>query len=597
LLYFEIWNVMNVIELIQKNYQTIPDKVALTFRFQDEWVAVTWRSFWKEICRTANGLLSVGVKKGELVAIFSKNSKDWIVLDIATQAIGAITVPIYATNSLQQVEYIINEGAIKYILAGDELQYDVINTISGTHPNLFVLHSYKNDKAKDNSRYFPEWNNDFSSDFQYKACPAEDVATVIYTSGTTGIPKGVMLTHGNFSSVVDAHKSYFSFDNLHNDISISFLPLSHIFERAWTLFVLSQGGEVAVLDNPRTILEALKEVKPTMMCAVPRFYEKVYQTLVNKIEEAGSIQQKIFRMALNVGKLYAGKKQFNKKISLLLKLRYKFFHALIFKKIKNEFGGRLRFLPVGGAMLKKEISEFMAWVGVPIIVGYGLTETSATVTAYPTTHFQHGSVGKALPGIEIKIGDNDEILVKYTGVMKGYYKNSEETHQMFTADGFLKTGDCGRIDEEGNLYITDRIKDLMKTSNGKYITPQLIESSLQTYSGISQVMIIGEQRPYVTALIVPDFEALANEDPDFINYRNLLPEQKRSLLNSSFIREKFEKIIADEQAGHAPYERIKKFYLLVEELTVEKGEITPTLKIKRPVVLQKYSEAIASMYS
>ena len=260
-------------------------------------------------------------------------------------------------------------------------------------------------------------------------------------------------------------------------------------------------------------------------------------------------------------------------------------------------GGKLEFLPCGGAMLKKEISEFFAAIGMPVIVGYGLTETTATVTALPTKNYVYGSVGKALPGVEIKIGKDDEILVKYGGVMKGYYKNPEETANTFTEDGYFRTGDAGRLDEEGNLYITDRIKDLMKTSNGKYIAPQSIEIPLQSNPYISQAMVIAEGKPYVSAIIVPNFETLMEKFQDFKNYLSLNIEEKKKLLETPFIKETFEKVLGDIQKEFASYEKIKKFKLLPEELTIEKGEITPTLKIKRKVVMEKLNELIEGMYA
>ena len=281
---------------------------------------------------------------------------------------------------------------------------------------------------------------------------------------------------------------------------------------------------------------------------------------------------------------------------LSLKLQHAFYEKIVFKKIKSEFGGRLNFLPVGGAMIKKEISEFMHAIGMPVIVGYGLTETSATVTCYPRENYEHGSVGSVLPGIEIKIGADDEILVKSDGVMKGYYNQPEETQKIFTEDGFLKTGDCGRIDENGNLFITDRIKDLMKTSNGKYIAPQPIEVSLLSSPEIAQAMIIADERPYVTSLIVPDFEILALAHPDFRTFQILSDQEKSNLLNSGAVKEKFQKIIDDIQKKHSPFEKIKHFRLLPKEFTIESGELTPTLKIKRSVVLARLKPVIDSMY-
>ena len=589
---------MKLIQLLEKNAQNLPNKNAISYRDGENLIILTWKEFWNKVCQTANGLHTLDVKKGDCVGVFSQNSKDWVIFDVATQMLGAVTIPIYATNNYAQTEYIIKQTEMQHILVGDIPQLEILKSAE-THLNkklhIFTSHIIK-DEAE-NITYFPDFIKHFSTERKIAEISDDDLATILYTSGTTGTPKGVMLSHGCFKDVISAHNQFFGFENLHTMKSLAFLPLSHIFERAWSLYVLSQGGEVAILEDPKNILSALKQVQPNAMCAVPRFYEKVYQTLVKKIDAASPTKQKLFKKALEVGARVADKKRTGASIPFGLNLQHKFFNALVFKKIKNELGGNLEFLPCGGAMLKKEISEFFAAIGLPVIVGYGLTETTATVTALPTKNYVYGSVGIPLPGVEIKIGAEDEILVKYGGVMKGYYKNEEETAKVFTEDGYFRTGDAGRIDENGNLYIVDRIKDLMKTSNGKYIAPQTIEIPLQSHPEISQAMVIAEGKPYVSAVIVPDFETLIEKYQEFKNYVSLTIEEKKKLLESPFIKEKFEKIVADIQKEFASYEKIKKFKLLPEEFTIEKGEITPTLKIKRRVVLEKLNSLIEGMYA
>lgn len=589
---------MKLIQLLEKNAQNLPNKNAISYRDGENLIILTWKEFWNKVCQTANGLHTLDVKKGDCVGVFSQNSKDWVIFDVATQMLGAVTIPIYATNNYAQTEYIIKQTEMQHILVGDTPQLEILKSAE-THLNkklhIFTSHII-NDEAE-NITYFPDFIKHFSTERKIAEISDDDLATILYTSGTTGTPKGVMLSHGCFKDVISAHNQFFGFENLHTMKSLAFLPLSHIFERAWSLYVLSQGGEVAILEDPKNILSALKQVQPNAMCAVPRFYEKVYQTLVKKIDAASPTKQKLFKKALEVGARVADKKRTDSPVPFLLNLKFKFFDTLVFKKIKNELGGNLEFLPCGGAMLKKEISEFFAAIGLPVIVGYGLTETTATVTALPTKNYVYGSVGIPLPGVEIKIGAEDEILVKYGGVMKGYYKNEEETAKVFTEDGYFRTGDAGRIDENGNLYIVDRIKDLMKTSNGKYIAPQTIEIPLQSHPEISQAMVIAEGKPYVSAVIVPDFETLIEKYQEFKNYVSLTIEEKKKLLESPFIKEKFEKIVADIQKEFASYEKIKKFKLLPEEFTIEKGEITPTLKIKRRVVLEKLNSLIEGMYA
>ena len=589
---------MKLIQLLEKNAQNLPNKNAISYRDGENLIILTWKEFWNKVCQTANGLHTLDVKKGDCVGVFSQNSKDWVIFDVATQMLGAVTIPIYATNNYAQTEYIIKQTEMQHILVGDTPQLEILKSAE-THLNkklhIFTSHIIK-DEAE-NITYFPDFIKHFSTERKIAEISDDDLATILYTSGTTGTPKGVMLSHGCFKDVISAHNQFFGFENLHTMKSLAFLPLSHIFERAWTLYVLSQGGEVAILEDPKNILSALKQVQPNAMCAVPRFYEKVYQTLVKKIDAASPTKQKLFKKALEVGARVADKKRTDSPVPFLLNLKFKFYDTLVFKKIKKELGGNLEFLPCGGAMLKKEIAEFFAAIGLPVIVGYGLTETTATVTALPTKNPVYGSVGIPLPGVDIKIGAEDEILVKYGGVMKGYYKNDEETAKVFTEDGYFKTGDAGRIDENGNLFIVDRIKDLMKTSNGKYIAPQTIEIPLQSHPEISQAMVIAEGKPYVSAVIVPDFETLIEKYQEFKNYVSLTIEEKKKLLESPFIKEKFEKIVADIQKEFASYEKIKKFKLLPEEFTIEKGEITPTLKIKRRVVLEKLNSLIEGMYA
>lgn len=588
----------NLLQLLEENTKKFPQKTALSFRNGDEIEILTWKKFWAMVCQTANGLHTLDVKKGDCVGVFSQNSKDWIIFDVAVQMLGAITIPIYATNNYDQTEYIIKQTEMQHILVGDTPQLEILKSAEkhlGKKLHIFTSHVIK-DEAE-NITYFPDFIKHFATERNLIDITDEDLATILYTSGTTGIPKGVMLTHGGFKAVVSAHKEFFSFDNLYDMKSLAFLPLSHIFERSWSLFVLSQGGEVAILEDPKNILNTLKHVHPTAMCAVPRFYEKVYQTLVKKIEASSPTKQKLFKKALEVGAKVADKKRTGAKVPFGLQLQFSFFDKLVFRKIKNELGGNLSFLPCGGAMLKKEISEFFAAIGLPVIVGYGLTETTATVTALPPKNYVYGSVGKALPSVEIKIGADDEILVKYQGVMKGYYKNEEETAKVFTEDGYFRTGDAGRIDEEGNLYITDRIKDLMKTSNGKYIAPQSIEIPLQSNPYIAQAMVIAEGKPYVSAVIVPNFETLMEKYEEFKNYLSLNIEEKKKLLETPFIKETFEKVVNDIQKEFASFEKIKKFKLLPEEFTIERGEITPTLKIKRKIILEKFKALIEGMYA
>lgn len=589
---------MNTLSLIYNNSKILPDSIAISYRSANEWLSLTWENFWNEIGKTYNALVDLGLKKEDRIGIFSQNSKEWVITDFAAQAIGATPVPIYATNSKEQTEYIVQHTEMQHILVGDQPQLDIVRSIaSAMKKPLQIITAKKSNIQENNIHDFTELTKKYNPEFTYTEPEADSLATIIYTSGTTGTPKGVMLTHKNFSAIGKAHKEFFNIKNLYNKKSLAFLPLSHIFERAWTSFVLSQGGEVALLDDPKDVLSALKQTKPWTMCSVPRFYEKVYQTLIRKIESASTNKKKLFINAVKVGKKHSDRKNLNQSIPFALSLKHKFYNNLVFKKIRNEFGGNLSFLPVGGALLKKEIVEFFTSIGMPITVGYGLSETCATVSAYPLKNIKYGSIGRPLPGVDVKLSEENEILVKYGGVMKGYYKSPEETAKVFTDDGYLKTGDKGEMDAEGNLYIVDRIKDLMKTSYGKYIAPQTIEIPLQSHPKISQAMVIADGRPFVTAIITPNFEFLIEDKPEFKNYMNLSLEEKTKLINSPEMMEEYATAILSVQKDQADFEKIKRFILLPEDLTIDKGELTPTLKIKRKVVMDKFADKIEALYT
>lgn len=589
---------MIALKLIQDNIRLLGEFKALSFREDGAWKSLTWEDFGKELAQTMNALRSIGVGKEDKIGIFSVNSKDWVLIDLATQMLGGVVVPIYATNSKDQTEFIINQTEMKVILVGGQTQLDIVREIKKNkeYEDLQILSSINIENPTEQEYYFPEWIKVYEDITDYEEVKPDDISTILYTSGTTGVPKGVVLTHECFEAITEAHKKFFDIKNCQGKNSLAFLPMSHIFEKGWSTFFLSQGGEVAVLDNPKDISEALKEVKPWAICAVPRLYEKIYQLLIGKINHSSPLKQKLFKMALAVGAQYSEADRVGAEKSFWLELKYKFFSKLVFNKVKEGFGGNLHFAPVGGAVLKKEIAEFFRSIGIPVVVGYGLTETCATVTAHPPKNYVYGSVGIPLEGIDVKIGENNEILVKYKGVMKEYYKNPEETAKVFTEDGYFKTGDAGKIDEAGNLYIIDRIKDLMKTSNGKYIAPQAIEVPLQTHPSISQAVVVAEGKPYVTSFIVPNFETLSQEWEEFKDYVRMSVSEKMKLLEMPNIKERFQKIIEDVQKNQSSFERIKKFELLPEEFSIEKGELTPTLKIKRNVVMQKLQKQIESFY-
>jgi long-chain acyl-CoA synthetase len=534
------------------------------------------------------------------VAIFAENMPEWMIADLAIMSIRAVSVPIYATNSKKEAEYIINDAEISVVFVGGQEEYDKAVQILETNIYLKLIVAFDKSIVLDrteNSIYLTDFiatktNENITIELQkrYFEYDLSDLASIIYTSGTTGEPKGVMLDHHNFAASLAAHDYELNVSD--KDISLSFLPLSHIYERSWVFFCLHRGIEVYFNQNPKLIAEVLKEVKPTVMCTVPRIFEKIFAAIQDKRKEASPTKMKLASWALGIGNAYYNKHiRIEKKVPLTLKLKHKIADKLVLSKLRQVFGGRIKFMPCGGAPLAADMVSFFHSFGLNIKCGYGLTETTATVSLFGYKHFEFNSAGKAIHGTEIIIGENDEVLVKGPGVMKGYYKKPIETAEVFK-DGWFCTGDAGKIDEHGNLIITDRIKDLMKTSGGKYIAPQKLEMALINDSFIEQIAVIGDQQKYVTALAVPSFENLKKYALEHkISFKDI-----EELINHNQIKELFEKRFEELQKEFSMFEKIKKFTLLPKEFSIEAGEITATLKLKRKVIQQKYKELIDKMY-
>lgn len=585
---------MNIANFLITNAQNYPLKEAIGFKSGASWSHITWRKFKTVVFKTANALRDAGVQRGDRVAIYSDNSAEWITMDLATLAIGAVTVPIYATNTKDQAKFVVQDSGAKIILTGNKEQYDNAIAMLEECPSLekiIVTKTYER-IIHDQSIHLQKFILKSNDQLDIVDMAEDDLATIIYTSGTTGIPKGVMLMHSNFIKAFEAHFEFFNFKNFEDEHSFAFLPLTHVFERSWTLLALSGGAKVSFLTNTKSIAEELPIVQPTMMCSVPRFYQKIYIKIQETIKNSSPGKQKIFNWALAVGSQYHELKRQEKSVPMLLSLKYQIANTLVFKKIKNQLGGRLWFMPCGGASISPEIAQFFDAMGIHLTVGYGLTETTATLALYPLSQYKFGTTGKALPGVELMIGDDDEILAKGNGIMKGYYNRPEDTAAVFTKDNWFRTGDCGSIDENGNLTITDRIKDLMKTSNGKYISPQAIENLLTNDAYIQQAVLVAEGQSYVTAIIVPNFEALEEKAKrDNISYSS-----HEDLVKNPIIVEFYNSKINELQKELASYEKIKKITLLDRDFQMDLGEITPTLKVRRKVVLEKYADLITTMY-
>lgn len=588
------------VSLFRENVKKYADFENFKSKIGESWKGITWREFGKITDELSKALLSCDISPQDTVGIFSQNMPQWTIADIAILQIRAIPVPIYATNSCEQAVYVVNHAEIKVLFVGDESQYDKAIEVAKRCPSLKKIVLFKDSIKLKEEKYSIKWN-DFleigKSDVYQQELEKRlsekklsDLLTVIYTSGTTGEPKGVMLDYENLAHQLVNHDERLSLSD--KDESLAFLPLSHVFERTWTYYALYKGATVYYLENTNDIKNALLEVKPTVMCAVPRFYEKIFATVHDAVQGSSFVKKLIFAFAVRTGRKVLKAKQEKRKLSWFLQKSHELSEKLVFSKLKKSLGGRIRFMPCGGANLEPSIGRFFHSIGINVKLGYGMTETIATVSCWDDNGFDIQSVGSVMPRTEIKIGENDEILVRGGMVMKGYYKNPEETKKVFTDDGFLKTGDAGKLDAENNVFITDRIKELMKTSNGKYIAPQHIEGKVGKYNLIEQIAVIADGKKYVSALIVPNFEMLTQA----LQELNIKYKSTAELLKNSQVIDYVTRQLQKFQNDLPDYEKIKKFTLLPDAFSIERNEITPTLKLKRKVIYANYSKEIEAMY-
>ena len=566
---------------------------ALRFQEQGKWCNMEWSTLQQEIDNISLALIAQGIEIQDKIGIFAHNMPRWSIADFGAMQARVVTVPIYATNTPPQVEYIINNADIKILFVGEQAQMDCAIQIANNCTQLIKIVAMKSSINLHNHPLACHWENFIQVEKNMTALEArlaskrlDDLFTLIYTSGTTGDPKGVMLDYANLAHQLQSHDQALNISE--QDISLSFLPLSHIFERAWVAYIFHRGATNCYLEDTNQIRQALVETKPTVMCAVPRFYEKIYAAVLDKVEKAPFIRRTLFHWAIQ-----AGEKHYQSaKPSRWLKWQHKWADKLVLSKLRALLGGQVRMMPCGGAKLEPTIGKFFHSLGVNVKLGYGMTETTATVSCWEDHGFNPNSIGKLMPNVEVKIGENNEILVRGGMVMRGYYKKPEETANAFTADGFLKTGDAGEMDENGNLHITDRIKELMKTSNGKYIAPQYIEGKIGKDKFIEQIAIIADAKKYVSALIVPCFDSLE----EYAKQLNIKYQDRLELIKHAEIIQMFEKRLHEIQKELASFEQVKKFTLLPQAFTQAMEEITPTLKLRRKVIMQRYREQIEKMY-
>ncbi len=591
--------------LVHRQAEKYGEKIALKYRDYDtaQWMPVTWNQFSAVVRRVSRALAALGVGELENVGVFSQNKPECLYTDFGAFANRAVSIPLYATSSSAQVQYIVNDAQIRFLFVGEQYQYDTAFHAFGfcRHLQRLIIFDPKVQRdARDvTSMYFDEFLSlgdaqglETVVDERTSHCVEDDLANILYTSGTTGEPKGVMLSHSNYIAAFRAHDIIFT-SLTDQDVSMNFLPLTHIFEKAWTFFCLHRGIQVCINLHPQDIQMTIKEVHPTAMCSVPRFWEKVYAGVQERIDQETGLRRRLIEDAIRVGRAHnIDYVRVGKTPPIGLHLKYLFYEKTVYHLLKKTIGiENGTFFPTAGATVSDEICTFAHSVGINLLVGYGLTESTATVSCFGLTHYEIGSVGTIIPGLEVKIGENSEILLRGKTITAGYYKRPEANAAAFDAEGWFHTGDAGYL--KGNdLYLTERLKDLFKTSNGKYISPQALETKLAIDRYIDQIAIIADQRKFVSALIVPVYplvEAYAKE-------KGLEWHSREELLAHPKVEALFRARIDTLQQPFAHYEQVKRFTLLPAPFSMERGELTNTLKLRRAVVAENYKDLIEKMY-
>lgn len=593
-------------------YTTIPEMfLEICRRFGDrdvygykeggEWKTLTFRNVREQVERVAYGLSSLGVEKGDRVAILSNNSPRWAISDYAITSLGAVSVTVYPTLTPSQIRFILDDSQSKVIFVENREQEEKVLTFFDDSEFLKRIVVMNDDGFdKEGVHVFQDLLEMGRShlekppfDFEERANSVvpDDLLTLVYTSGTTGKPKGVMLTHNNLVTNIKGSLEILPMDE--NDVFLSFLPLSHSFERmAGHFTAFSIGATVFYAESIDTVAENIAEVRPTVMTSVPRLYEKMYTRVLEKVSNDPPLRQKIFWWATGVGQDAVKYRQKNQALPAGLKMKFSVADKLVFSKLKKRLGGRLRFFVSGAAPLSKEIGEFFGSADMIILEGYGLTETSPVMTANRLESFKFGTVGMPIPGVEVRIADDGEVLNRGPNTMKGYFNNEEATREAIDDDGWLHTGDIGEFDDEGFLKITDRKKNLLVTSGGKNVAPAPLESALLSSKYVEQCLVIGDKRKFISALVVPSFEVLE----DWAGENGVEYETGEELIKNSRVKDLFDEELSKAVEGFAQFETVKKIALLPREWTIADNELTPTLKVKRKVVEERYREVIDSMY-
>lgn len=581
------------------------DKTALTFKKfgSDKWQSVSWNQFSLRVKQVSNALLNIGAKPHDKIAVFSQNCVHYLYTDFGAYGIKVCSIPFYATSSEQQIQYMINDGQVRFLFVGEQEQYDKAHRVFALCPSLeriIIFDSSVRISTHDPAAlYFKDFiklgeNLPRQTEVEalYQSASMDDMANILYTSGTTGDSKGVMLTYGQYDAALRANDEVVPVSE--KDRVINFLPFTHIFERGWAYLCLSEGAQLFINTYPHEIQESMRQVHPTCMCSVPRFWEKVYIAVKAKMDEAGSVQKKLFYHALAVGRKRNIEYIANgKRPPLTLELEYKIINKTILSMVRKQLGlEHPDIFPTAGAYVSPEVEEFILSVGIGMVVGYGLTESLATVSCvHLDKKFTIGSVGRPISSIQIKIGEDNEILLKGPTITKGYYHRDTTNAKVFDEEGFFHTGDAGYM-KDGELFLTERIKDLFKTSNGKYIAPQQVESLLLVDKFIDQVAVIADQRKFVSALIVPEFRLVE----DWAREHHIAFSSREDLCANEQVKKMLQERINTLQQQLAYYEQIKRITLLPHHFSMESGELTNTLKIRRPIINKNYQAEIDKMY-
>lgn len=592
--------------LIHEQAKKYGDKPALTFRnFGSlKWKTVSWNQFSLRVKQVSNALLNLGAKPQENIAVFSQNCIHYLYTDFGAYGDRIVSIPFYATSSEQQIQYMVNDAQVRFLFVGEQEQYDKAHRIFALCPSLERIiifdRSVRISTHDPAALYFEDFlklgeNLPRQSEVEecWRQASGDDICNILYTSGTTGDSKGVVLTYSQYAAALEGNDECVPVGE--KDRVINFLPFTHIFERGWAYLALSEGAQMIINTYPKEIQESMRQTHPTCMSSVPRFWEKVYIAVKSKIDNASAWQRKIFKHALAVGRKrnieYLSR---GRRVPLTLELEYQIINKSILSLVRKQIGlENANIFPTAGAYVSPEVEEFVHSIGIFMIVGYGLTESLATVSCdHRDKPYTIGSVGRPISSIEIKIGDDDEILLKGPTITRGYYHRDNINAKAFDKDGFFHTGDAGYL-KDGELYLKERIKDLFKTSNGKYIAPQQVEALLLVDKYIDQVAVIADQRKFVSALVVPEFRILE----EYARENRIKFETREDLCNNEKIQKMMMERISTLQQGLAHYEQIKRMTLLPHHFSMESGELTNTLKLKRPVINKVYKDVIDRMYA